>query len=63
MLSVPTLNPRDAASSAPLLEIDRMTSKELAETTKEVVAAGLWTGLFAFALMIGLVVWEGIVTF
>jgi hypothetical protein len=40
-----------------------MTSKELAETTKEVVAAGLWTGLFAFALMIGLVVWEGIVTF
>ena len=63
MLPLTTLKPRDAASSAPLLEIDCMTSKELAEATKEAVAVGLWTGLFAFAIMIALVVGEGIVTF
>lgn len=63
MLAVTTLNPRDAVSSAPLLEIDRMTRKEFAEATKDAVAVGLWTGLFVFAIMVGLVVWEGTVTF
>ena len=40
-----------------------MTRKEFAEATKDAVAVGLWTGLFVFAIMVGLVVWEGIVTF
>jgi len=40
-----------------------MTLKEFAETTKDAVAVGLWTGLFAFAIIVGLVVWEGTVTF
>jgi len=40
-----------------------MTCKELAEATKEAVAVGLWTSLFAFAIMVGLIVHEGIVTF
>ena len=63
MLAVTTSNPRDAVSSAPLLEIDRMTRKEFAEATKEIVAVGLWTGLFVFTFMVGIVVCEGIVTF
>jgi hypothetical protein len=57
------LNLRDAVSSAPLLEIDRMTRKEFAEATKDVVAVGLWTGLFVFTFMVGIVVCEGIVRF
>ena len=40
-----------------------MTRKEFAEATKDVVAVGLWTGLFVFTIMVGLVVWEGIVVF
>ncbi len=40
-----------------------MTCKELAEATKEAVAVGLWTSLFVFTIMVGLVVWEGIVAF
>jgi hypothetical protein len=50
-------------SYAPLLEINHMTRKELAETTKDAVAVGLWTVLFTFTIMVGLVVWEGIVVF
>jgi hypothetical protein len=38
-----------------------MTSKEVVEATKEAVAVGLWTGLFVFMIMVGLVVCEGIV--
>jgi hypothetical protein len=63
MLSVTTLKPCDAISSAPLLEIDHMTRKEFAEATQEVVAVGLWTGLFVFTFMVGIVVCEGIVRF
>lgn len=40
-----------------------MTRKEFAETTKDAVAVGLWTALFVFTIMVGLVVWEGIVVF
>ena len=40
-----------------------MTCKELVEATKEAVAVGLWSSLFVFAIMVGLIVCEGIVTF
>jgi len=59
MLSAPTLS----AYSVPLWEIDHMTRKEFAETTKDAVAVGLWTALFVFTIMVGLVVWQGIVVF
>jgi len=40
-----------------------MTSKEVVEATKEAVAVGLWMGLFVVTIMVGLVVYEGIVVF
>ena len=40
-----------------------MTCKELVEATKEAAVVGLWTSLFVFTIMVGLVVYEGIITF
>ena len=46
-----------------LLEVDHMTSKELGEATMEVVAISLWTCLVMLAVVIGIVVHNGIIVF
>jgi hypothetical protein len=47
----------------PFTETETVTCKGILEVAKEAVAVGLWSSLFVFAIMVGLIVHEGIVRF